>query len=111
MAGVIQLLTRRGVRPRPDVRLGVEGGSFSTARASAGVSARAGRFDYSADVAGFSTDNQVANNRFRNTTLSGSGGAALGHGPTLRAIGPAHPRRPRIPAHSPFPRPHLHPLL
>ena len=107
MTGVIQLLTRRGVRPRPDVRLGVEGGSFSTARASAGVSARAGRFDYSADVAGFSTDNQVANNRFRNTTLSGSGGAALGHGATLRAIGRAERGRTGIPGQSAFGRPDL----
>jgi outer membrane cobalamin receptor len=107
MTGVIQLLTRRGARARPDVRLGVEGGSFSTARALAGVSARAGRFDYSADVAGFSTDNQVANNRFRNTTLSGSGGAALGHGATLRAIGRAERGRTGIPGQSAFGRPDL----
>jgi outer membrane cobalamin receptor len=107
MTGVIQLLTRRGARARPDVRLGVEGGSFSTARGSAGVSARAGRFDYSADVAGFSTDNEVANNRFRNTTLSGAGGAELGHGATLRVIGRAERGRTGIPGQSAFGRPDL----
>jgi outer membrane cobalamin receptor len=59
MTGVIQLITRRGARVKPDVRFGVEGGTFSTGRASAGVSAKAGRFDYSADVAGFTTSSRT----------------------------------------------------
>jgi vitamin B12 transporter len=87
MTGVIQMLTRRGERARPDVRIRFEGGTFSTARGSAGVSGKAGRFDYSVDAAGFSTDNGAVNNRFRNATLSGSGGATLGRGATLRFVG------------------------
>jgi vitamin B12 transporter len=107
MTGVIQLLTRRGERARPDVRMRLEGGNFSTARGSAGVSAKAGRLDYSADAAGFSTDNEVPNNRFRNVTLSGSAGAALGHGATLRVIGRAERGRTGTPGQTAFGRPDL----
>lgn len=105
MTGVIQLLTRRGERARPDVRIRLEGGNFSTARGSAGVSAKAGRFDYSFDVAGFSTDNEQVNNRFRNATLSGSGGAALGNGATLRFVGRAERGRTGTPGQVAFGRP------
>lgn len=107
MTGVIQLITRRGARAKPDARLAFEGGSFSTARGSAGVSAKAGRFDYSADVAGFSTDNEAPNNEFRNTTLSGSGGAVLGHGATLRFVGRAELGKTGTPGQTAFGRPDL----
>jgi len=107
MTGVIQLLTRRGDRARPDVRVRLEGGNFSTARGSAGVSAKAGRLDYSVDVAGFSTDNEVPNNKFRNLTFSGSGGAALGHGATLRVVGRAERGRTGTPGQTAFGRPDL----
>lgn len=107
MTGVIQLLTRRGEHRRPDVRLRLEGGMFSTARGSAGVSGKTGRLDYSADAAGFTTDNEVPNNRFRNTTLSGSAGAGLGGGATLRVIGRAERGRTGIPGQTAFGRPDL----
>jgi vitamin B12 transporter len=107
MTGVIQLFTRRGERARPEGRVRVEAGSFSSARGSAGVSGRNGRVDYSADVTGFTTDNEVPNNRFRNTTLSGSGGAALGHGATLRLIGRAERARTGTPGQTAFGRPDL----
>ena len=107
MTGVIQLLTRRGTRTRPDIRLGVEGGTFSTGRASAGVSAKAGWFDYSADVAGFTTDNHAPNNEFRNATLSGTAGAALGHGATLRFVGRAERGKTGTPGQVAFGRPDL----
>jgi vitamin B12 transporter len=105
MTGVIQLFTRRGRTPRPEVRLRAEGGSFSTARGSAGLSAKAGRVDYSADVAGFSTDNEVANNRFRNATLSGTAGAELGRGATIRFIARAERGTTGVPGQTAFGRP------
>jgi outer membrane cobalamin receptor len=86
MTGVVQLFTRRGTTPRPEVRLGLEGGNFSTARASAGVSGRSGGADYSIDAADITTDNNVPNSAFDNLTLSGSGGATLGHGTTLGGV-------------------------
>jgi vitamin B12 transporter len=107
MTGVLQLFTRRGDSPRPLVRLNVEGGSFSTVRGAAAISAKAGRLDYSVDVAGLATDNEVPNNRFRNTTLSGSAGLALGAGSTLRFIGRAERGKTGVPGQSAFGRPDL----
>ena len=107
MTGVVQLFTRRGVSPRPSVRAAFEGGSFSTARGSAGISARMGRVDYSADVAGLTTDNEVPNNRFRNTTASGSAGVALGAGAAIRFVGRAERGRTGVPGQTAFGRPDL----
>jgi vitamin B12 transporter len=84
MTGVIQLFTRRGRRTTPEVHFAAEGGSFSTGRGSAGIAARAGRFDYSAEAAGLTTENDAPNDTFRNLTLSGSAGAALGRAQSLR---------------------------
>ena len=107
MTGVLQLFTRRGVTARPDARIGIEGGTFSTARGSAGISARAGRVDYSADVTGLTTDNEVPNNRFRNTSLSGSAGVTLGAGATLRFVGRAERGKTGTPGQTAFGRPDL----
>ena len=107
MTGVLQLFTRRGESARPDVRLRFEGGSFSTARGSAGIAAKAGRIDYSAEVAGVTTDNEVPNNEFRNTTLSGAAGVALARGATLRFIGRAELGKTGVPGQSAFGRPDL----
>jgi len=104
MTGVVQLFTRRGTTLRPDGRVSFEGGSFSTARVSAGVSGKAQRIDYSADVAGLTTDNEVPNNEFRNLTLSGSAGASLARGSTLRFIGRAEQGKTGVPGQTAFGR-------
>jgi vitamin B12 transporter len=104
MTGVIQLFTRQGTSPRPSARINVEGGTFSTARGSAGISAKVRRVDYSADIAGLTTDNEVPNNRFRNTTVSGSAGIALGAGSTLRFIGRAERGKSGVPGPTAFRR-------
>ena len=107
MTGVIQLFTRRGQTTRPDARFLVEGGTFSTARASASVAGKAGRADYSAGVTELTTDNQEPNNEFRNTTLSGTGGIALGHGANLRAVGRMERGHTGVPGQTAFGRPDL----
>jgi len=107
MTGVIQLFTRRGRAARPEVRMGIEGGTFSTVRGSSGVSGKTGRFDYSADAAGLTTDNEAPNNRFRNATVSGSAGADLGHGATLRFVGRVERGRTGVPGQTAFGRPDL----
>jgi len=86
MTGVVQMFTRRGTSARPEARFAIEGGSFSTVRTSGGVSGKRGGMDYAAEVAGFTTDNDLPNNAFDNVTVSGSGGGSLGHGATLRTI-------------------------
>jgi outer membrane cobalamin receptor len=107
MTGVVQLFTRRGDSPRPSGRATFEGGSFSSARGAAGVSARSGRLDYSADVAGLTTDNDVPNNRFRNATFSGSAGVTLGGGATIRFVGRAERAQTGVPGQTAFGRPDL----
>lgn len=107
MTGVVQLFTRRSESPGPVARFRFEAGTFSSARASAGVSGTAGRLDYSADVTGLTTDNEVPNNRFRNTTLSGTAGVALGAGARLRFVGRAERGRTGTPGQTAFGRPDL----
>lgn len=102
MTGVLQLFTRRGQTPRPQIRVRFDGGTFSTVHGAAGVSAKAKALDYSADVAGLTTDNEVPNNEFRNTTLSGSAGLSLGHGATLRFIGRAERGKTGVPGQTAF---------
>ena len=107
MTGVIQLFTRRGRTARPEFRLRAEGGTFATARGSAGLSGKAGRLDYSMDAAGVTTDNDVPNNEFTNTTVSGSAGVMLGGGAALRTIGRMERGRTGTPGQTAFGRPDL----
>ena len=107
MTGVVQLFTRRADSARPVVRVTAEGGNFGTGRGSAGVSARNGLFDYSADLARLSTDNQVSNSGFDDTTVSGSAGAQLSGAATLRFIGRVERSRAGTPGQSAFGRPDL----
>jgi vitamin B12 transporter len=107
MTGVIQLFTRRGTSAHPDVNLRFEGGSFSTARGSGSVAGRAGRVDYSADLTGFSTDNDVPNNTFRNMTLSGSAGVSFGRDASLRFVARSEDGHAGVPGQTAFGRPDL----
>jgi vitamin B12 transporter len=107
MTGVIQLFTRPGTTPKPQVMARFEGGSFSTVRGGAGVAGKAGAFDYSGDVSALSTDNDAPNNHFDNTTLSGSLGAALGHGARLRFLGRAERGTTGTPGQVAFGRPDM----
>jgi vitamin B12 transporter len=107
MTGVIQLFTRRGRSARPQGQFRVEGGTFGTVRGSADAAGKAGRFDYSGDVSGLTTDNDVPNNRFRNATFSGAIGASLGHGATLRLVGRSERGKTGTPGQTLFGRPDL----
>jgi vitamin B12 transporter len=87
MASVIQLVTRRGrtgAAPRVDAVL--EGGTYGTVRARAGVAGGSRRADYSAAAAWFTTDNRTENNRFENATLSATAGLQLGAGASIRGL-------------------------
>jgi vitamin B12 transporter len=107
MTGVLQLFTRRGRSVKPEINLRAEGGTFSTGRGSGAISGRSGRVDYSADVTGYTTNNDAPNNDFDNTTISGSAGASLGHGATLRVIERAELGRTGTPGQTAFGRPDL----
>jgi vitamin B12 transporter len=88
IGSTIQLFTRRGEAEggRPHFALSLEGGNHHTINGSASMSGGTGRFDYSAAVSRFLTDNDGVNNAFRNTAFSASFGVALSERARLRAI-------------------------
>jgi hypothetical protein len=75
MSGVIHLVTARA-RPGTPVQGSVtaEGGSFGTGRFSGAIRGASQRHDYSIGVTRYTTNNEVPNNEFTNTTVSGVGG-------------------------------------
>jgi len=109
MGSVIQLFTRRANREsrRPRVSAQLDGGTYDTAHATAGVSGGTGPLDYSLAAARFSSDNRVPNSRFENTTLSANVGVALGATATLRVIGRGELARAGTPGTTAFGRPDL----
>jgi len=107
MTGVVQLFTRRGTSARPEARFAIEGGNFSTLRSSGGVSGKSNGVDYSAEVAGFTTDNDLPNNAFDNLTVSGTAGGSLGHGATLRTVARFEGGKAGTPGATAFGRPDL----
>jgi len=109
MASVVQLVTKRADRRDGQARVsGVfEGGSFGTAHGSATLSGASGRADYVLGAAGTTTDNQVPNNTYDNTTLFANVGVALGARATLRVIGRGELERTGTPGQTAFGRPDL----
>ncbi len=88
MTSVIQLFTRRGSTEtkRPHFSFSGEGGKNSTWQGRGSVTGGDGPFDYALEGGKFSTDNQVPNDFFHVSTLSGNFGLKLGKATTLRAI-------------------------
>jgi outer membrane cobalamin receptor len=109
MASVIQLFTRRGDRRsrRPRVSAQVDGGTYGTLHATAGVSGATERFDYSLATAQYNSDNRVPNSRLENTTLSANLGVAIGGTATLRFIGRGELEHVGTPGTTAFGRPDL----
>ena len=107
MSGVVQLFTARAPAGAAKVATMVEGGTFGTGRVSASAAGRAGELDYSVGAAYYSTNNDVPNNDFDNTTLSGSVGVPLGPRASLRFTGRAELGTVGTPGQSAFGRPDL----
>jgi outer membrane cobalamin receptor len=107
MAGVVQMFTARVEAGAPRADVSVEAGSFGTGRASASAAGRAGAFDYSVGASRLSTDNEVENSGFDNTTLSGSAGVPIGRNGTLRVTGRAELGDVGTPGQAAFGRPDL----
>lgn len=111
MSSVVQLFTRRGTRTgqttKPSVRAQVEGGSFGTMRADASASGARGAIDYAFGAARFSTDNQVPNGGFDNTSLSANVGTTLGTSASVRALLRAELGRTGTPGQTAYGRPDM----
>ena len=88
MTGVIQMFTRRGACATASTAAArSKAGGSRTARGSAGVSAKAGRVDYSADVAGYAPTTKCRTTSSATRRCPASAGAALAPGATLRFVG------------------------
>jgi iron complex outermembrane receptor protein/vitamin B12 transporter len=85
LAGVVNVITRRGRTRQPLVELSADGGNFGTGRGSAAIGGAVRRFDYFSEYAYFDTDNSVPNNAYRNGTYAGRFGVAIGRGTDLSA--------------------------
>jgi outer membrane cobalamin receptor len=107
MAGVLQMFTARAEPGAPTADISVEAGSFGTGRASASAAGRAGALDYSVGASRLTTDNEVENSGFDNTTLSGSAGVPIGRNGTLRFTGRAELGEVGTPGQAAFGRPDL----
>jgi outer membrane cobalamin receptor len=109
MSSVVQLFTRHpdDRDGRPHATVAFEGGTYDTIRGNAAVSGASGAVDYAAGVARFTTDNNVPNSRFENTTLSANVGLALSGTATIRFIGRAELEHVGTPGQTAFGRPDL----
>ena len=85
LSGVISLTTRRGETRRPALTYAIDGGTLGTVRNELSVGGIAGRFDYFVDVSRFDTDNDLANNAYRNDSVAGRFGVLLGSATDLNA--------------------------
>ncbi len=89
MSSVVQLFTKRADpnAKHPSVSFDVDGGTYGTRSATGAVSGATGRFDYSFSGSRLHTDNREPNNKFDNTTASGTAGIDLGGGRMVRFVG------------------------
>ena len=78
LSGVVSLISRRGRTPIPQATFAVDGGNLGTHHESAAVGGAVQRFDYFSELSHLGTDNDVPNNKYRDTTYAGRFGAAVG---------------------------------
>jgi vitamin B12 transporter len=78
LSGVVNITTRRGRSRIPEALFSIDGGNLSTMRQAASIGGAVKRFDYFSEVSHFRTDNDLPNNRFRNTTYAGRFGIVIG---------------------------------
>jgi vitamin B12 transporter len=109
MASVVQLFTKRADHrdKQPHVAGLFEGGSFGTVHGNGSVSGAAGKIDYVLGAAGSTTNNQVPNNAYDNTTIFANIGGAVGNRTSLRFIGRGEFERTGTPGQTAFGRPDL----
>ncbi len=84
MSSVVQVWTRTGSTPTPELRFGADGGNFSTAHGFAALSGARGRFDYNLFGSQFNTAGQGINNAYSDSLEGANVGAALNDHASLR---------------------------
>ena len=84
-AGVLDLVTRRGVTPLPELGYAIDGGTFGTLHQEANLGGAWRRFDYFTDFSRFDTQNSTPNSEFHNGSYLGNLGWQLLPNTELRA--------------------------
>jgi iron complex outermembrane receptor protein/vitamin B12 transporter len=74
LASVVNLTTRKGTTPLPEVTYSIDGGNFNTKRQDVAVSGARGQFDYLSDFSRLDTTNGEPNSAFHNGTYAGNFG-------------------------------------
>ncbi len=84
MTSVVQVWTRTGSTPIPELRFGADGGNFSTAHGYASLAGAQGRFDYNLFGSEFNTEGSGINNAYSDSLEGANVGAALNDHTSLR---------------------------
>ncbi len=84
MTSVVQVWTRVGSTPVPELRLGADGGNFGTASGYASLAGAHGRFDYNFFGDQFNTNGQGINNSYSDSLQGANLGVALSDDVALR---------------------------
>ncbi|MGA8865801.1 MAG: TonB-dependent receptor, partial [Candidatus Sulfotelmatobacter sp.] len=84
MTSTTQVWTRTGSTPVPELRLGADGGNFSTANGYAALSGARGRFDYNVFGDQYNTNGSGINNAYSDSLEGANLGAALNPETSLR---------------------------
>jgi len=77
MTSVVQVFTREGSTPTPELRFGADGGTFGTARGYASLAGARGRFDYDVFGAQTNSSGQGVNDVYSNSSEGANVGVAL----------------------------------
>ncbi len=84
MTSVVQVWTRTGSTPIPELRFGADGGNFGTANGYASLAGAYRRFDYNFFGDQFNTSGQGINNAYSDSLEGANVGAAITHQVGLR---------------------------
>ena len=84
LAGVVNLTTRRGTTPLPELTYAVDGGNFNTYRQEGTLGGAWRRFDYFSSFARLDSSNSLPNSAFHNGTYAGNFGWSPSAGNNFR---------------------------
>ena len=87
LAGVVNLTTRRGTTPLPELTYAFDAGNFNSLRHDVSVSGAHRQVDYLAEFSRFDTGNSVPNNTFHNGTYVANFGWAPLTSTDIRVVG------------------------
>jgi len=84
MTSLIQVWTRSGTTPTPELRFGADGGNFSTAHGYASLAGANGRFDYNFFGDQFNTSGSGTNDSYSDSIEGANGGVQISRNASAR---------------------------